>query len=380
MGYVMNEEQRGLRDTVRAFLSKELSPIIMECDEKNEPPMHLVRMGIEMGLHLMDIPEEYGGMGLDDLTTHILIQEICRFDVGFAVTFALTAMSMKVVLYIGNEEQKQRVGRFLASGKIGAFCLTEPQGGSDAANMRVTAVKNGDSYILNGTKCFITNGEIADIFVVMAVTDKSKGAKGISAFIVEGDRPGISVGKHENKIGMRLSPTNDVVFTDVVVPKENLLGEEGLGFLAALKFLYNGRVTVASLAMGIAQRALEESVKYAKMRVVFGEPIANYQGISFMISDMAASIEACRSLIGHTLALKAQGLPYEKEASMCKLLATDAAMKITTDAVQIFGGYGLCKDYPVEKLMRDAKILQIVEGANQIQRTIIAKRVMKEYE
>lgn len=379
MGYIMSEEQKGLRDTVRNFLQKELSPVVMEYDEKNELPMHLVRKGIEMGLHMMDIPEEYGGMGLDDFTTHILIQEMCRFDVGFTVTFSLTSMALKVVLNIGNEGQKKRMGQFIASGKIGAFCLTEPQGGSDAANMRVTAVRDGDNYILNGTKCFITNGEIADMFIVMAVTDKTKGAKGISAFIVEGPCAGLAVGKHENKLGQRLSPTNDVVFTDVVVPGENLLGEEGLGFIAAMKFLQGGRIGIASLAIGIAERALEETVKYAKQRVVFGQPIANYQGISYMIADMAASIEACRCLVEHALDLKAHGLPYEKEASICKVTASDAVMKITTDAVQIFGGYGLCKDYPVEKLMRDAKVLQIVEGANQIQRNIIARYVMKEY-
>jgi len=379
MGYIMNDEQIGLRNAVRDFLSKELSPIVMECDEKNEVPMHVVRQGIEMGLHMLDIPEEYGGMGLDDLTTHILTQEMARFDVGITVTFLITSMALKVVLSIGNEEQKKRMGKFIASGKIGAFCLTEPQGGSDAANMRVTATKDGDNYILNGTKCFITNGEIADMFIVMAVTDKTKGARGISAFIVEGPCTGLTVGKHENKLGQRLSPTNDVIFTDVVVPKENLLGEEGLGFVAAMKFLHGGRIGVASLAVGIAQRALEESVKYAKQRVMFGQPIANYQGISFMIADMAASIEACRCLVEHALDLKAHGLPYEKEASICKVTASDAVMKITTDAVQIFGGYGLCKDYPVEKLMRDAKVLQIVEGANQIQRNIIAKYVMKEY-
>lgn len=379
MGYILNEEQMGLRDMIRKFLQKELVPVLAEYDERAEMPMHLVKQGLDMGLHMMDIPEEYGGLGLDDFTTQMLVQEMSRFDAGFTTAFALTSMALKVVLDMGNEEQKKRAASFIASGKIGAFCLTEPQGGSDSVNMLTTAKKDGCNYILNGTKCFISNAAIADLFIVMAVTDRDKGAKGISAFIVERSTPGVTVGKHENKIGMRLSPTNEITFTDAVVPGENILGKEGLGFVAAMRSLQYGRITTASLSIGVAQRALEEAVKYSKERVIFGKPIAKQQGIAFMLADMDASVEACRCLVKHALDLKNNGLPYAKESSMCKLLSSDAAMKVTVDAVQIFGGYGVCKEYPVERLMQAAKILQIVEGTNQIQRILISENLLKEY-
>ncbi|SMC82750.1 acyl-CoA dehydrogenase family protein [Papillibacter cinnamivorans] len=378
MGYLLTEQQEELRSMIDEFYTKELDPLIPEYEEKGETPMQFVKQGIQMGLHAMDIPEEYGGMGLDDRTTTILVEEMARHDAGVSSAFTITAMAMKCVLEMGSEEQKRRTGALITAGKIGAFCLTEPQAGSNAAALKTSAVRDGDHYVINGTKTFITNGGIADFFIVMAMTDKSKGVKGISAFIVERG-PGVSSGKHENKMGMRLSNTTEVVFEDAVVPAENLLGKEGFGYITAMKALDGGRASVAASAIGIAQRALEEAVKYAKLRIAFGQPIGNFQAVQFMIADMEVGIEASRGLVEKFLEKKERGLPYAKEGAMCKLFATDTVMKVTTDAVQIFGGYGYSKDYPVEKLMRDAKVYQIFEGTNQIQRMVIAKFTDSEY-
>ena len=379
MGYIMTDEQRDLRDMVRAFYEKELDPIVMEYDEKNETPMHLVPKGLEMGLHLIDIPEEYGGMGLGDRTAVILAEEMARHDLGFSSVFSITGMALKVILATGNEEQKRRFSDKVVNGALGAFCLTEPVAGSDAAAIRTAAVPDGDHYILNGTKTFITNGGLADFFIVMAKTDKTKGARGISAFVVERSMKGVSNGKHENKMGLRLSNTCDVILEDVAVPKANMLGVEGKGFITAMQALDGGRGSVAAGSIGLAQRAMEEAVKYSKLRSAFGQPINRFQGIQFMLADMQVQIEAARGLVEKFLYNKEHGLPYGKEGAMAKLFATDTAMHVTTDAVQVFGGYGYCKDYPVEKLMRDAKVQQIVEGTNQIQRTIISRYLASEY-
>jgi len=379
MGYIMNEDQKGLVSMVKHLCEKELLPVVAECDEKNLSPDAFIAEGIEMGLAMMDVPAEYGGMGLDDLTTQMMVQEMCRYDVATAGNFTVTAMCVKVALIIGTEEQKQRVSRLAADGNILAFCLTESTGGSDSVNMRTTAVRDGDNYVLNGSKCFISNASTAGGFIVMAVTDKSKKAKGISCFLIERGTPGLIIGKAEDKLGLRTSHTHEIVFENCVVPAANRLGDEGLGFIGAMKALDAGRISAASMGIGLAQRALEEAVRYAKQRIVFGQPIAEFQAISFMLADMDAAIESCRALLKHVVELREQGLPWTKQASMLKMLSTDTAMKVAVDAVQIFGGYGACKEYPVEKLMRDAKILQIVEGSNQIQRGIIAKNLLKEY-
>lgn len=378
MGYRMTEEQVSLRDMVRDWAEKEVKPQVAELDEKGECPKELVQQGFDMGLHIIEVPEEYGGLGLGLRETAIISEEVSRIDFGLATSFFVTAMALKCVMNLGNDEQKQRAMDLVAGGKHAAFCLTEPDAGSDSVNLRTKAVRDGDNYILDGTKCFITNGGLSNLYIVMAVTDKDKGAKGISAFMVERDRPGLSIGKEEDKLGARLSNTTDVILENVVVPKENLLGGEGLGFIMAMKTLDSGRASVAASAIGIAQRALEESIAYAKQRNAFGRPIIELQAIQFMLADMAKKIEASRLLTEGVINLHEAGQSVTKAVAIAKCFASDSAMEVTTDAIQVFGGYGYMKEYPVEKLFRDAKILQIVEGSNQIQRTIIAKSLMKD--
>lgn len=378
MGYRMTEEQVELRDMVRSWLEHEVKPRVRELDEKGECPLDLVQQGFDMGLHMLEIPKEYGGAGLDARTACIVHEEINRIDGGLAVCFSITAMAVKCILDAGNEEQKRRACNIIAQGKFASFCLTEPQGGSDAANILMTATRDGDNYVLNGRKCFITNAPHAELFVVYAATDKSKGAKGISAFMVERNTPGLSVGKDEDKMSSRLSATSDVIFDNVVVPKENLIGREGMGFIAAMKTLDAGRVSVAAGSVGVAQRAMEEAVAYAKIRTTFGKPICEHQVIQAMIADMSMQIEAARQLCEYALDLMEAGKPYSKAVAMAKCFAADTAVKVATDAVQIFGGYGVCRDYPVEKLYRDAKLGQIVEGSQQIQRMIIGRAVVSE--
>jgi len=371
MGYRMTQEQKGLRDSIRNFLEKEVKPHVPEYDEKGETPLELVKKGFDMGLHLIDVPEEYGGLGLGMRAACIVTEEMARIDFGYSSCFNMLAL--KCVTLMGNEEQKHRACKLVVPGNMCSFCLTEPGAGSDAAAIRTTAVKDGDNYILNGTKCFVTSGAYANLYVVMAVTDPTKGPMGISAFMVEHGTSGLIIGKDENKLGLRLSNTCELIFDNMVIPKENLLGEEGMGFVTAMQGLDTGRITVAAGAVGIAQRALEESIAYSKQRVCFGKAIGKIQSIQFMIADMAKKIEAARLLIDYAATLVDAGADYTKAAAMAKCFATDTVMEVTTDAIQIFGGYGYCKDYPVEKLFRDAKITQIVEGTNQIQRMVIGR-------
>lgn len=380
MGFILTEEQKELRNMVKSFMETEVMPIVPEYDEKGECPVEIVKKGLEMGFHMLEVPEEYGGAGLDTKTAIIVQEEMAKVDCGFAGCFSVTAMAIKCILRMGTEEQKKHfIKRFTEGRMMGAFCLTEQSAGSDAASIRTTAVRDGDDYILNGVKTFITNGGVSDTYIVMAVTDKTKGTKGISAFVVEREREGVSVGKEENKMGFRLSNTTEVILDNVRVPAFNRLGEEGLGFVTAMKALDDGRLFVAAGAVGIAQRALEEAVKYSKQRICFKQPIHKFQGIQFMIADMAMQLEAGRQLINHAVDLKEAGLPFSKEAAMAKCFCTDTVMKVTSDAIQIFGGYGYCKEYPVEKLLRDAKINQIFEGTNQIQRMVIGNAVVAEY-
>lgn len=378
MGFKMTEDQVSLRDMIRSWLESEVKPKVGELDEKGECPLDLVQQGMEMGLHMIEIPEEYGGLGMDARTSCIVQEELCRIDVGFAGCFSVTAMAAKCVMRLGSESQKKRVGKLLSEGKMAAFCLTEPQGGSDSSSLRTTAVRDGDNYIINGNKCFITNGGYAGFYLVMAVTDKTKGANGISAFIVEAGTPGLITGKEENKMGTRLSNTTEVVFDNVVVPKENMVGEEGSGFKAAMKTLDSGRASVAAGAVGIAQRALEEAVRYSQERVTFGKPICRHQAIQFKLADMSMRIEASRQLVEYAVELMEAGKPFTKAVAMAKCYAGDTAMYCAIEAVQIFGGYGYCKDYPVEKLMRDAKLQQIAEGSQEIQRIIIGRAAVAE--
>lgn len=377
---MFTEEQEMMRRMVRDFAQKEIAPIIETMEEKDEFPLQVIRKMGEYGLMGIPIPEEWGGSGADFISYISAIHEISKVSATVGVILSVhTSVGTNPILYFGTEEQKRKYIPKLASGEyIGAFALTEPNSGSDAASIRTTAVKKGDKYILNGSKIFITNGGVADTYVTFAVTDPEKGAKGISAFIVEKDTPGFIVGKKIKKMGLHGSNTTELIFEDAEVPAENLLGQEGEGFKIAMANLDVGRIGIAAQALGIAEAALEYSVKYAKERIQFGKPIAYNQGISFKIADMATEVEAAKLLVYQAAELRNRGIKCGKEASMAKRYATDTAMKTAIEAVQIFGGYGYTKEYPVERLFRDAKVTQIYEGTNEIQRIVISKYLLKD--
>jgi len=377
MGYLLDQDQKELVAMVRDFAEKEIKPYAAEYDKTGEFPMELYKKGFEMGLHCLDIPEEFGGGGVDYMTVAAISEELAKADAGYATGVTASSLALKPVLIAGNAAQKKLFSDIVIPGNFAAFCLTEPNAGSDAASVRTTAVKDGDEYVINGSKCFITNGGVADVYVVFATVDKSKGLKGLSAFIVEKSRGGISVGKEEDKMGIRLSNTTDVMFDNVRIPASNLLGKEGEGFKIAMKTLDLSRPFVGACAIGIAQRALEESVKYSKERVTFGRPIASFEALQFMMADMDIEIEAARQTVVYAINLVKAGLPYSREAAIAKCLAGDTAVKVALDAIQILGGYGYSREYPVEKLLRDAKIFQIFEGTNQIQRIVISGNLLK---
>ncbi|NMH70625.1 acyl-CoA dehydrogenase [Bacillus sp. RO3] len=379
MNFKLSEEHEMIRKMVRDFARNEVAPTAAERDEEERFDMDLFKKMAELGLTGIPWPEEYGGIGSDYLAYCIAVEELSRVCASIGVTLsAHTSLAGWPVYKFGTEEQKQKYLRPMAQGeKIGAYGLTEPGSGSDAGGMKTTARLEGDHYVLNGSKIFITNGGIADTYIVFALTDPSQRQRGTSAFIVEKEFEGFSVGKKEKKLGIRSSPTTEIVFEDCKVPKENMLGKEGDGFKIAMMTLDGGRNGIAAQAVGIAQGALDASVEYAKEREQFGKPIAANQGISFKIADMATSIEASRLLTYQAAWLESEGLPYGKESAMSKLMAGDTAMKVTTEAVQIFGGYGYTKDYPVERYMRDAKITQIYEGTQEIQRLVISRMVTK---
>lgn len=377
MGHILTDEQKELVEMVRNFALKEVKPHVKELDEKGEFPKELLKQAFEMGLHCLEIPEEYGGSGLDYQTTAIVFEELAKVDAGYAISLVTTFVALRSVIAAGNDAQKKLFADIIIPGAFGGFCLTEPNSGSDAGSMRGTAVREGDEYVINANKCFVTNGGVADVFVVFASTDRSKGIKGISAFIVERNRPGITVGKHENKMGLRLSNTTDVTFTDVRVPADHLLGEEGTGFITAMNTLNVSRAFVGALAVGICQAAIDEAVKYAKERFQFKKPIGQLQAVQMILADMEIQTEAARQLVHHAMILMDDNKPVVKEGSITKTFCGDTVVRVTTDAVQIFGGYGVSKEYPVEKLMRDSKVFQIFEGTNQIQRIVIAREMLK---
>ena len=379
MNFQLSEEHEQLREMIRDFAINEVAPTAAERDENETFDRAIFDKMAELGLTGIPWPEEYGGAGFDYLAYCIAVEELSRVCASTGVTLsAHTSLAGWPIYKFGNEEQKQKYLRPMAEGKkIGAYGLTEPNSGSDAGGMKKYAVKDGDDYILNGSKIFITNGGIADIYVVFAVTDPESKHKGTSAFIVEADFPGFSVGKKESKLGIRSSPTTEIMFENCRVPKENLLGEEGEGFIIAMKTLDGGRNGIAAQAVGIAQGALDAAVEYAKERVQFGKPIAANQGVSFKLADMATATEASRLLTYQAAWLESNDLPYGKASAMAKLMAGDTAMSVTTEAVQIFGGYGYTKDYPVERFMRDAKITQIYEGTQEIQRLVISRMLTK---
>ncbi len=377
MDFSLNEEQLMLRDTVRKFVEREVKPIAAEYDEKEEYPHELMRKIFEQGFTNLNITEEYGGAGIDPLTALIITEEIARGCAAVATASSCNSLASYPILIGGNEEQKQRFLRPLAEeGKYASFCLTEPGAGSDVAAIATVARKSGDKYIINGRKQFITSANVASHLTVFARTGEDKGHKSISAIVVDRNTPGVTIGKHERKMGLRASTTCEVIFEDVEAPAENLLGEEGHGFKLSMETLNKARPTTGAMALGLAQAALEASVSYAQERVQFGKPIVQQQAVQMILADMAMKVETARLLVYKAGYLMGAGLPFTKESAMSKCYAADIAMEVTTDAVQIFGGYGYTREYPVEKLMRDAKIMQIYEGTNQVQRIVITKELV----
>ncbi|MGI8316583.1 acyl-CoA dehydrogenase [Halobacillus mangrovi] len=380
MNFTLTEEQEMLRKMVRDFAKNEVEPTAAERDEEERFDREIFDKMAELGLTGIPWPEEYGGIGSDFVSYVIAVEELSRVCASTGVTLsAHISLASWPIFKFGNEEQKKTYLSQLATGeKLGAYALSEPGAGSDVSSMKTQAKLDGDHYVLNGNKVWITNGGVADLYIVFAKTDPEAGSRGVSAFIIEKDTPGFTTGKKEKKLGIRSSPTTELIFEDCKVPKENLLGEEGQGFKIAMMTLDGGRNGIAAQAVGIAQGALDESVSYAKEREQFGKPIAKLQGISFKLADMATQIEASRLLTYQAAYLESEGLPYAKASAMAKLYAGDAAMKITTEAVQVHGGYGYTKDYPVERYMRDAKITQIYEGTQEIQRLVIGRMVTKD--
>ncbi len=375
MNFLLTEEQEMIRKMVRDFAEKEIAPTAAERDEEERFDRKLFDQMAELGLTGIPWPEEYGGIGADYVSYIIAVEELSRACASMGVTLSVqTSLSGWPIYTFGTEKQKNTYLRALAEGtKIGAYALTEPGSGSDAAAMKTTAMLDGDHYVLNGSKIFITNGGIADLYIVFAVTDPKLKHKGVSAFIVDADSPGFSVGKKEKKLGIRSSPTTEIIFEDCRIPEENLLGKREEGFKIAMKTLDGGRNGIAAQAIGIAQAAFDSALDYAKTRKQFGKPIGVFQGISFKLADMATKIEASRLLTYRAAWKENEGLSYGLDSAMSKLFAGDMAMEVTTEAIQVFGGYGYTKEYPVERYMRDAKITQIYEGTNEIQRLVISK-------
>ncbi|MGA9173584.1 MAG: acyl-CoA dehydrogenase [Thermoactinomyces sp.] len=380
MQFKLSEEHEMMRKMVREFAMKEVAPTAAARDEKEEFDRSIFDRIGELGLAGIPWEEEWGGAGADFLSYVIAVEELSRVCASTGVTLsAHISLASWPIYKFGTKEQKERFLRPLAEGtKLGAYGLTEPGSGSDAAGMKTTAVKDGDHYVLNGSKIFITNGGEAEIYVVFAVTDPALKHKGITAFIVEKGTPGFSIGKKEKKLGIRSSPTTEIIFDNCRIPEEQRLGEEGQGFKIAMMTLDGGRNGIAAQALGIAQGAFDAALAYAKERIQFGKPIARQQAIQFKLADMATQIEAARLLTYQAAWLESQGLPYGKASAMAKLYCGDIAMQVTTEAVQIFGGYGYTREYPVERMMRDAKITQIYEGTNEIQRVVISNHLLKE--
>ena len=377
--YILDDDGKDLLATVKEFCEKEVKEQCKEYDVTGEWPKEIYDKATEMGLGCLEVPEEYGGLGIDKITAAALYEEMAKADAGFFTTFAASNLGYKPVLIAGTEEQKQWASDILLEGGYGAFCLTEPMGGSDPACCKTTAVKDGDDYIINGRKCFITNGAIANFYVVTCATDKTAGNKGISAFLIPARTEGLSAGNEENKMGIRTSNTTDVVFEDVRVPASAMLGKEGEGFKIAMKILDGSRIGIGAVALGIAEGAFEEAVKYSKERKQFGKPICANQGIQWYIAEMATSIETARMLLFEAATLREQGKPYSKQAAMSKLYCSKVAREVTNLALQIHGGYGYMKEYTVERLYRDAKITEIYEGTSEIQKIVIAKQVLAEF-
>jgi len=378
ISFRLTPELEALQTRARRFAREEIAPIAAEYDRRGEHPAFIIDRAYEEGLINLSLPAAYGGGGQGAMANCIVTEELGAACAGITTTIMVNTLATTPLILFGTEEQKQAfLAPLCARRQLAAFCLTEREAGSDASGIRTQALPDGDSYVINGVKCFISNGALASFYTVFALTDPERGPRSMTAFIVPADLPGVSVTKVEDKMGQRASNTAEIAFRDVRIPKENMLGREGRGFAVALKTLDLARAGVAALATGVARHALELATEYAEQRVQFGRPIAEQQGLQFMLADMAMLVEASRLLTWQAAWLADEGLPNTKESAMAKCFASDAAMRVTTDAVQIFGGYGYMRDYPVEKLMRDAKLLQIYEGTNQIQRMVIARNLFK---
>ena len=380
MDYLLTEEQKMIKDLAHKIAEEKIRPVAAKYDQSEEYPWDVIKVIADSDLFGLFIPEEYGGLGVNVMNLCLATEELSRACGGIAVCYAASALGTFPIVLFGNDAQKKKYLPDLAKGKkVAAFAITEPEAGSDASAIKTTAKKEGKYYILNGLKHFITNGGDAEIYVVIAMTDKTRGARGASAFIVEKGTPGFTFGKKEDKFGIRASSTRELIFTDCKIPEENLLSKEGMGFIVTMKTFDMSRPGVAAQALGIAQGALELAVKYVRERQQFGKSISSFQGIQWMLADMATEVEAARGLVYSTARMLDAGVKdVAKDSAMAKMFASDVAMKVTVDALQLFGGYGYMKDYPIEKYVRDAKITQIYEGTNQIQRSIIALQLIKE--
>ena len=379
--FLLTEEQEQLRHEIREFATREIAPHLAHWDEAGEFPLETVKKLGAMGLLGVIFPPRYGGAGLGYLDYILAIEELSAVDGSIGLTVAAhNSLGTNHIYLAGNEAQKEKYLPRLAQGEwLAAWALTEPGSGSDASGARTTAVKKGDRYVLNGVKTFITNGHYADVVVVIAVTDKSRGTHGLSAFIVEKGTKGFRPGKKENKLGLRASDTSELIFEDCEIPRENLLGVEGEGFIDAMRVLDGGRISIAGLSLGIARGALDAALKYVKERRQFGKAIAEFQGIQWRLADMSTELDAARLLTQRAAALKDAGRRVTRESAMAKLFSSEVAVRICDQAVQLFGGYGFIKDYPVEKFYRDVKLCTIGEGTSEIQRMVIAREILKVY-
>ena len=379
MNFQLTREQELVQQMVREFAVNEVKPIAAEIDESEEFPMENVKKMAKLGMMGIPFPKEVGGAGGDVLSYIIAVEELSKVCATTGVILsAHTSLCASVINENGNAAQKEKYLADLCSGKkIGAFGLTEPGAGTDASGQQTTAVLDGDHYVLNGSKIFITNGGVAETFIIFAMTDKSKGTRGISAFIVEKDFPGFSVGSLENKMGIRASSTTELIMENCIVPKENLIGQEGKGFKIAMKTLDGGRIGIAAQALGIAEGAFEEAVAYMKERKQFGKPLSAFQGLQWYIAEMDVKIQAAKHLVYKAAMNKQNGVPYTVDAARAKLFAAETAMDVTTKAVQILGGYGYTKEYPLERMMRDAKITEIYEGTSEVQKMVISSNVLR---
>ena len=377
MAYLISDEAKDLLKDLKKFCDNEVREQAKEFDKSGEWPKDMYAKAIEQGYQALEVPQEFGGPGLSRVDIAALMEEMAKADAGFATTISASGLGMKPVLIAGNDAQKKKLCETISNGGFAAFCLTEPGAGSDPGAGKTTAVKEGDSYVLNGRKCFITNGEVADVYCVTALTDKEAGMKGMSMFFVEKGTPGLSTGNHEDKMGIRGTRTSDLIFENVKVPKENLLGGLGKGFKVMMNTLSSGRIGVAAQAVGVAQSALDEAIKYTQERVQFGKTLSKFQNTQFTIADMATKVEAARLLVYQAAQQKDNGQDPSLTSSMAKYYAAEVANEVAYKSLQLHGGYGFVKDYRIERIFRDARILPIYEGTSQVQQIVIAGNILK---